>query len=390
MFEEIGLLLGIPLTLYLGIILILTGLVGIIINLVKNRSSESLETQKNFGNSVIGYSGLIFLLGIISFVIWLILEYVWNPINKLNGKKTIILGNDSLNCKRDNKPSELCDTTLNKTDCEKGGICKYVEELEPKCRSIYTTFAEHNNSEYTYVFSILLNDISYRSGEKKTVFKRVTPEGAVNPHVYLHPTENDLIIQFSTNSTNDLETTNIKYFNKYEIKIPQLTLGEWYTIAIRFSVSDREIRVFVTNPGPAVYISRMIPLPSIGNKSPSCTEFTECSEYLQRCNVSNNERICFPKEKLSGNSQTKCNYDLCWFDEDKVKDKLIKFPELEIGANGGFDGMLRNFIIFNEALTKNQIEVVSLNLRNSFVKPDLGFMKSHLKDIATNLKCIEQ
>ena len=50
--------------------------------------------------------------------------------------------------------------------------------------------------------------------------------------------------------------------------------------------------------------------------------------------------------------------------------------------------MLRNFIIFNEALTKEQIEIVSLNLRKSFIKPDLGFMKSDLNDILANLKCI--
>ena len=394
MIDEIGLLLGIPLTLYLAIIFILTGLVGIIIKLVKNRNSSTTAPPFTFStisetvkSSPLPY--VIFSIGLVSLTVWLILERVWNPLKKLDSKISIILGNDALNCKRSNQESELCDPSLEKDDCERKGVCKYTEELK-KCESIYTVIAEHNSSEYTYIFSVLLNDIAYKSGEKKTIIKRTSPNGSLNPHIYFDKLTNNLWIEFTINCDESSTGTDnscslyspsnhLSNLNKYQIEINNISLQIWYTIAVRYSISDRQIRVLITSPGPEDYVSYMAPLPIDTNTTNDCKEYGECSEYLQNCkNVDNNDLTCYPKKIVEENESgdlNKCTAKYCWVKKETITNGLPEKPTLEIGTDGGFDGMLRNFIIFDEALTLDQIKNVSVNLRNAYMKPDLGFMK---------------
>ena len=82
--------------------------------------------------------------------------------------------------KRDNEPF-LC-LPLTPSECIKNTQCQF---LDNKCQSPYTTRIYHADNEYTYLFSIYVNDFQYKYGEKKYIIRRINSDGVINPEIYI-------------------------------------------------------------------------------------------------------------------------------------------------------------------------------------------------------------
>jgi len=65
-----------------------------------------------------------------------------------------------------------------------------------------------SNGQYSISMWIYVNDWNYKFGKKKTILKRENAEKKQNPHVYLDPYKNDMVVDFYINDSSDNDLSN--------------------------------------------------------------------------------------------------------------------------------------------------------------------------------------
>jgi uncharacterized membrane protein len=66
----------------------------------------------------------------------------------------------------------------------------------------------NSNGQYSISMWIYVNDWNYKFGKKKTILKRENVEKKQNPHIYLDPYKNDMIVDFYINDSSDKDVSN--------------------------------------------------------------------------------------------------------------------------------------------------------------------------------------
>lgn len=66
----------------------------------------------------------------------------------------------------------------------------------------------NSNGQYSISMWIYVNDWNYKFGKKKTILKRENSEKKQNPHIYLDPYKNDMIVDFYINDSSDNDVPN--------------------------------------------------------------------------------------------------------------------------------------------------------------------------------------
>ncbi len=67
---------------------------------------------------------------------------------------------------------------------------------------------KNSNGQYSISMWIYVNDWNYKFGKKKNILKRENSEKKQNPHIYLDPYKNDMIVDFYINDSSDNNVSN--------------------------------------------------------------------------------------------------------------------------------------------------------------------------------------
>jgi len=128
MYEELLYLVGIPLSFTLFIIFLLTGLIGIILCIIKSKSKTAGNTPIYKGLSEVpGFTTylIIGIVGLLLGALYFILEFAMNPLRRLNPK--VLINNYAINCKRDDEPFPC--GSLSSNECSKNEKCQFLMNI---------------------------------------------------------------------------------------------------------------------------------------------------------------------------------------------------------------------------------------------------------------------
>jgi len=228
-----------------------------------------------------------------------------------------------------------------------------------------------------------MNDFQYKYGEKKYILRRINDGGVINPEIYLDRYSNDLFIEIGMDPDNDADAdyttdpslNNLDNLKSYQIVVKNLPLKQWSVIALRVSLNDKQLSVFRNGEWYTTHTFHMNKIIKGSYISEECDINSPCNDLLKKCIKKDGDKketyICYDK------TTSDCSGPYCWNREDNIRKDEI-YSRIELGPQGGFDGLLKNFVIFDSALDPAEIKALSLNA-SFFTKLDIGSLTDKLK-----------
>lgn len=117
-----------------------------------------------------------------------------------------------------------------------------------------------NGGNYGMQWWMYIKDWDTKFGENKTVITRGA-KGSLNPHVYLHPTENTLVVQIDQHSSAGSSAPAVGDMFKCELK--NVPLQTWFAVGL--SVSGRNIDLYLDGKLLRSCLLPGVPLKPAGN-----------------------------------------------------------------------------------------------------------------------------